>query len=148
MSTCYVILLTSACRLRCDISNAGNIFAAVAAASPNLTRLELSCCDAFATSMCDASVRDALCRDLLQLPSSGLLSARVESNVWLQTHQYMYGTAQSVSCQQILQPLALSTTTAGSAAPHEDRHGKVCNFNTTWRLFTPFLTFALSVTQY
>jgi hypothetical protein len=59
----------SACRLSCDISNAGDVIGAVAATSPNLMQLELSCFNSIAAN----NMSDALRDDLLQLPSSACL---------------------------------------------------------------------------
>jgi hypothetical protein len=62
-----VCLGVFACRLRCDITTAGDILAAVAAASPNLTQLELRC-----SKRLYACGTDVMCPDLLQLPPSAL----------------------------------------------------------------------------
>uniref|UniRef100_A0A383VX95 Uncharacterized protein n=1 Tax=Tetradesmus obliquus TaxID=3088 RepID=A0A383VX95_TETOB len=65
-------------RLRCDISNAGGIVAAVAAASPNLAQLELHCRDdptssCYTWNLAGAAAPSShraivMCRGLLELP--------------------------------------------------------------------------------
>lgn len=79
LARCLVHCPSSTGRLRCDVSNAGGIVAAVAAASPNLAQLELHCRDDLNSSCYSWNLAGAaapsshrafvMCRGLLELPS-------------------------------------------------------------------------------